>query len=339
MHSGFAAPRLLLAFLLLASASLALPACSPGAGEDPAEEADAGNAEASADAEVTGEGGDAEDAPKAFDPGSLPVSEAALGEFPYFRLPEGYHTKPRNESTQALGRFAFWHGAGYIEANGRIYQGNIQAVEGKVFSSAELTLAIEKQIIGMGGVLIADSVVPSADRANVLTRNFVDEYSKGLCWPTEPVRTYVVRSVGHDVWVHACTYGDIGGGWVIGDIPVPDTVDAPLPGSELVRALRETGKADLGLRFLPGAAAPRDPGAQVDALAGLMVASPQARLSIRGSAGVGLDAAGREALALARARHLHDALVAAGVDAGQLEVEASPDAGGAGIRVSYRPGT
>ncbi len=339
MHSGFAVPRLFLSALLLALASLALPACSPGNGEAPAEATDAGSDEAAAAEEVAGEGSGSEAAPKAFSPDSLPVSEVELGEFPYFRLPEGYHTKLRNEATQALGRFAFWHGAGYIEANGRIYQGNIQAVEGKVFSSAELTLAIEKQILGMGGVLIADSVVPSADRAIVLTRDFVDEYSKGLCWPTEPVRTYVVRSVGHDVWVHACTYGDMGGGWVIGDIPVPGAVEAPLPGAGLVRALRETGKADLRLSYPPGAAVPRDPGAQVDALAGLLVASPQARLSIRGSAGAGLDADAREALALARARQLHDALVEAGVDAGQLELEANPEVAAPGISVVYRPGS
>ena len=319
----------------MASALLAMPACSSGVDE--------GSLEASDEVVVEESAGPAPDAEaeeqRNFNPDSLPISEARLGEFPYFHLPDGYHTKPRNESVQALGRFAFWHGKGYIEANGRIYQGNIQAVDGKVFSSAELTLALEEQITGKGGVLIADSVVPSGDRAPVLTRDFVDEYNKGLCWPTEPVRTYVIRSVGHHVWVHACTYGDIGGGWVIADIEVPNAVASPLPAPELTRQLRESGEADLRLQYLPSEVVPRDADAQIAALVALLEDRPAARLSIRGSAGTGLSANDREALARARARHLYEALVTAGAAADQLDVQGGADVGVPGVSVAYVSGS
>lgn len=330
MHCGFTPPRSALLCAMLATLSLVLPGCSPEVDPD----AIAG-AETEAVAEEPESESDEVEEPQAFSPDRLPLSDASLGEFPFFALPEGYFTKPRNESTQALGQFAFWTGAEYIQANGRIYQGNIQPVDGKVFSSAELSLALEEQITRKGGVLIADSVVPSGARAEVLTRTFVDEYSKGLCWPTEPVRTYVVRQLDRHVWVHACTYGDIGGGWVIAEIPVPRPETPPLTAAGLLQALSEAGEAELGLQYVAGQAIPSDADTLVAALTGLMEREPEAVLDIHGRAGTGLSAEERHALGLARARYLQDALVAAGMAAGRLVVQGSDREGVPGVTVSY----
>lgn len=327
--------RMVLLAALLAAMSAAMPGCSSGGGDEAAAEAESGGE--SETAEAASEEGETEEQAPAFDPDKLPLTDARLGEFPFFHLPEGYHTKPRNESTQAIGHFAFWNGSDYIEANGRIYQGNIQAVDGKVFSGSELALALEQQITAKGGVLITDSVVPSSARAVVLTREFVDEYSKGLCWPTEPVRTYVVRDLDRHVWVHACTYGGIGGGWVIAEIPVERTQTPALSAQELANALRDGGEAALGLTYRAGVEAPLDADGQVAALVRFMDEAPDAVLTLRGSAGPGLSAGEREALAQARARHLHATLVAAGVAGERLRIAASDEAGMAGVVVAYAP--
>ncbi|MCF7223590.1 hypothetical protein [Marilutibacter chinensis] len=317
---------------LLAAMSLTVPGCSTGDGGEAAVEAEA-EGEASEAGSEEADPEQKEEEP-AFDPDTLPMTDARLGEFPFFHLPEGYHTKPRNESTQAIGHFAFWNGTDYIEANGRIYQGNIQAVDGKVFSGSELALALEEQITGKGGVLITDSVVPSSARAVVLTREFTAEYNKGLCWPTEPVRTYVVRDLDRHVWVHACTYGDIGGGWVIAEIPVDKPERPALSAQALASALREEGEAELGLTYRAGAEVPLDADAQVAALVQFMSETPDAVLTLRGKAGPGLSVAEREALAGARARHLYQALTAAGVAGDRLQVTASTETEAAGVTVA-----
>lgn len=331
MHCGFMFSRAVLLSALLATVTLAAPGCSEGVDEVEVAEADA-----DAVVDETEEAAKEEEEPE-FDPDKLPMTDARLGEFPFFHLPEGYHTKPRNESTQALGHFVFWNGTGYVGANGRIYQGNIQAVDGKVFSSSELTLALEKQILGKGGVLIADEVVPSGARAAVLTRKFTAEYSKGLCWPTEPVRTYVVRDARRHIWVHACTYGDIGGGWVIAEIPVDAQESLPLSDQELASRLEETGEVQLGLSYKAGAEVADNANAQVAALVQFLDQNPAVMLTLRGSAGPGLLADERESLGNARARHLYEALTAAGIAGHRLQVTATAEQRVAGVAISYAP--
>lgn len=330
MHCGFMFSRTVLLSALLATLTLGASGCSEGGGEGDVVEEDA-------DAAVEESGEAAEEEEPAFDPDKLPMTDARLGEFPFFHLPEGYHTKPRNESTQALGQFAFWNGDDYIGANGRIYQGNIQAVDGKVFSSPELTLALEKQITGKGGVLIADEVVPSGARAAVLTRAFTAEYNKGLCWPTEPVRTYVIRDARRHVWVHACTYGDIGGGWVIAEIPVETQEQAALPAQDLAERLEKDAEVPLGLTYKAGAEVADDADAQVAELVRYMEQNPDAVLTLRGSAGPGLSAGERGALGQARAQHLHNALTAAGVAGARLQVATTTEQGVAGVSIAYAP--
>ncbi|KAB8162443.1 hypothetical protein FKV24_018290 [Lysobacter maris] len=323
--------RTVLLSALLATVTLAVPGCSEGVGEGDVVEEDA-----DAEADEAEEAATEEEAPE-FDPDKLPMTDVRLGEFPFFHLPEGYHTKPKNESTQALGQFAFWNGNDYIGANGRIYQGNIQAVDGKVFSSPELTLALEKQILGKGGVLIADGVVPSGARAAVLTREFTAEYNKGLCWPTEPVRTYVVRDARRHVWVHACTYGDIGGGWVIAEIPVEAQEQAALSAQALAERLEKGGEVRLGLTYKAGAEVADDADAQVAEVVRYMDRNPDAALTLRGSAGPGLSAGERGALGQARAQHVYNALTAAGVAGARLQVTTTSEQDVAGVSIAYAP--
>ena len=332
MHGGLKISRTVLLAALVAALSVVVPGCSTEVDEGAVAETE-GEAEA---AEPEADETATEEEP-AFDPEKLPLTDARLGEFPFFHLPEGYHTRPRNESTQAIGLFAFWNGTDYIEAKGRVYQGNVQAVDGKVFSSSELALALEDQITGKGGVLIADEVVPSGARAVVLTREFVAEYSKGLCWPTEPVRTYVVRDLERHIWVHACTYGDIGGGWVIAEIPVERPEKPALSAQELADRLEKDGEAELGLVYRAGAEAPIDAAPQLAALVDFFDRTPDAVLTIRGTAGPGLSAGEREALAQARARHLYDALTAAGVAGDRLRTAATAEEKTAGVVVAYAP--
>src|SRR3546814_15915425 len=66
----------------------------------------------------------------AFDIEAVPVSDAALGEFPYFSLPAGY--EPMNRPVQMdYARFPFWTGEGFEWVEGRSYETSIDAADGK----------------------------------------------------------------------------------------------------------------------------------------------------------------------------------------------------------------
>src|SRR3546814_16309094 len=73
---------------------------------------------------------------------AVPVSDAALGEFPYFSLPAGY--EPMNRPVQMdYARFPFWTGEGFEWVEGRSYETSIAAADGKTWSEFELRKNLE----------------------------------------------------------------------------------------------------------------------------------------------------------------------------------------------------
>lgn len=206
-----------------------------------------------------------------FDIRAVPVSDAPLGEFPYFALPDGYETTEQLSSTIEAGRFPFWVGDHYVAVEGRIYQANIRAKDGKTYSTLEVQKNTDHLVRSAGGVMVAEGVIPRAESAEVLTRGFTREFANGLCWPSEPVRTYVVRRTDKDIWVHACTYGGIGAAWVIAETSAVEPTAKLLPSSELRKSFDALSKATIQINFASDSArilAASEP--QLDAIAELL---------------------------------------------------------------------
>ncbi|MBB1088726.1 OmpA family protein [Lysobacter sp. SG-8] len=264
--------------------------------------------------------------PKGFDVSGIPVSDAPLGSYPYFPLPDGYHTSEQFSSTIEAGRFPFWVGELFIGVEGRIHQANIRVNEGKTFSTSEVEQAVRDTILGVGGVEVANMEIPRSRSEEVLTRSFTQEFRNGLCWPSEPVQTYVVRRSDKDIWIHACTYGGIGAAWVIveaeNSLPDPEPLDA----GGLASRLRTDGLATVPFAFQSAAAdileneAPR-----IDAIAEVLDQEADWRFAVSGYAGAGVGPAQAAQLADARAQAVVSALVAAGIDPDRLSVVPSAD--------------
>src|SRR3546814_2314748 len=114
------------------------PVADAGVAPEPAAAATADSAAIASDAPA----GDAAPASEAaatpaFDIEAVPVSDAALGEFPYFSLPAGY--EPMNRPVQMdYARFPFWTGEGFEWVEGRSYETSIAAADGKTWSEFEL---------------------------------------------------------------------------------------------------------------------------------------------------------------------------------------------------------
>lgn len=264
-------------------------------------------------------------AKKPFDISDVPVSDAPLGSFPYFSLPAGYATTDKLSSTVDRAVFPFWVGdddteGAFMSVSGRLYQANIRASEGKTFAALEVQKAIDEAILGAGGVRLADGVIPRGDSAPVLTREFTKEYANGLCWPSEPVRTYVVHRSDRDIWVHACTYGGTGAAWVIVETDATAPAEAKaMTGAELKTRIDADGRVDVQVQFesdsdrmLSGSQA------QISAIVELLQSNPDLSLSVNGHTDNSGAPARNLELSAMRARKVMEALVGRGIEASRL---------------------
>lgn len=290
-------------------------------GGDATSDADVVDAAGEEAAEAEPEVATPEPEQKPFDAARYPLSDATLGGFPYLEAPAGYGTTAKLSSQVDVAVFPFWVGDHYIAVEGTVYQANLRADDGKVFSSLELEQGIEERVLALGGVKVSDMVVPRAASAKVMTRAFTSQFSNGLCWPSEPVRTYLIRRTDRDIWIHACTYGGIGGAWIMAERlgPVPETATAVVDEARLRNGIDAEGRVDVSIlfesdsdRMLSGSQG------QITEIVRLLESDPSLSLAVNGHTDDSGDADRNLTLSRQRAQKVLEALVARGVTSNRL---------------------
>lgn len=276
--------------------------------------------EAAAQAQAASEPGPAEPEDRTFRISDVPVSDAPLGDFPYFTMPPGYHSTPKLSGDIEHAVFPFWIGDRYLAVEGRVHMANFRVDQSKKFSTLEVEAYIEDMMASAGATKLFEGEIPRDESARVLTRDFTSTFANGLCWPKEPVRTYVVHRTDRAIWVHACSYGGIGAAWVI----VEDERVAPATGTamgseELRKRIDADGRVDLAVHFESDSSRMMSGSQQqISEIVEMMQADADLALSVNGYTDNSGTAQRNLELSRERAHAIVDELVRRGIPAARL---------------------
>jgi outer membrane protein OmpA-like peptidoglycan-associated protein len=265
---------------------------------------------------------------KAFDPASLPVSTAPLGDFPYISLPSGYVT-PRTPDVIDFDQVPFWTGDHLQPVEGRIWSGYINTVEGKQFSALELERNIEAVVSSLGGKKIFDGKIPkdATDKIGEWPHNVAQKYNDGLgSIYNEASQVFVIHRADRDIWIHLNS-SEFSGGMLIAETKPLQITAKILPASALKAQIDKTGKVALHVNFatdktdiLP------DSQPQIEQVVQLLKQDPVLKLAINGYTDATGDPAHNKTLSEGRAKAVAAAIIAKGIDRNRLSAAGFGDA-------------
>lgn len=163
--------------------------------------------------------------PAPFDLSTVPVTDVALGEWPYLAMPEGYEY--RNDKTLDLSRVPFWTGQALEFVEGKVYLSEIGVLGEKSYSRFEVLKRVDEALTALGATKITTSKVPSEVLDKDLPEDFGVEFNAGAggYYGNQEVSTYLIRHADRVVWFKV--YSDGGGGSVLIAEGEPPAASAP----------------------------------------------------------------------------------------------------------------
>ncbi|MFV0625415.1 OmpA family protein [Sphingomonas sp. ac-8] len=254
--------------------------------------------------------------PDGFSIDKVPVSNAALGDFPYISLPEGYAW--HKQETRDFDHFLFWTGTALNDVEGKLFMGQVVADKSRTPSAYELRRNLDAVIAQAGGVLVTDSVIPR-DIKNTLSDDMTRDKRVGLGdIYNEKATVWVIRRADRAIWIHATPTPNRLAMTILETKPFEATAKL-LPASELKAAIDTAGKAVVQINFATDASdilpASRP---QIEAIVQLLKQEPGLRLAVNGHTDDTGSADRNRALSDTRAASVRNALIGAGIAADRL---------------------
>lgn len=161
-----------------------------------------------------------------FDINTIAVSDKPLGEWPYLVLPAGYEFSGNlADKTKDLARVPFWTGSQLLWVEGKTYEAELRAGDGKTYSRFELLKGIDQALTALGAVTLTqrsyDETVYDANKPELASfRSEFDDIDDAY-WYDKDARTYLIRRADKAVWlvVHADNYN---GAVLVAEGPLPE---------------------------------------------------------------------------------------------------------------------
>ena len=255
--------------------------------------------------------------PVDFDINTVPLSTAALGDFPYISLPRGYMSNGSPE-TKKFARFPFWVKGAPHWVEGRFYLVNVYPEKEGDYSPLEMRKNLDALVAQMGGVQVSEEKIPD-DTVKGWGDGITGGFIKGLGDVySEPVVTYVVHRTEGNLWIHFCQ-DEMQAGIIVGQEKAFEQTAQLLPASELKKQIDANGKVALQVNFatdktdiLP-ASQP-----QIAQVGELMKMDAALKLDINGHTDDTGNAAHNQTLSEGRAAAVVAVLAAQGIDAKRL---------------------
>lgn len=274
-----------------------------------------------ADASASAEQAVAQEAKAAsntFDINSVPVSTAALGEFPYIGLPDGYQAQRPESNT--FERVPFWTGDRLEWVEGQVYGALVQAKDDHPFSQLELNRNIQSLVESLGGQRVFSGKIPAAGtdaiQASDVAVNRVDALGDIY---NEAAEVYVIHRADRNIWLHVAKSGNQAGLLIAETKPVQITAKA-LPADELKKSLDAAGKVAIQVQFETDKATILPTSRpQLEQVIALLNEDSALRLSINGHTDNTGTASHNLQLSQQRAAAVRDFIVAAKIDQKRLE--------------------
>ncbi len=258
-----------------------------------------------------------------FDLDKVPLSDAQLGAFPYFNLPEGYALR-NSDKPKDFERFPFWVGDHYEWAEGKLFYSMIDAKEGKEFSKLEVSRNLDNLIKQAGGVKVFEGKIPSDsthklnEDHNDITVAYVDGFGDFF---NNPVSEYVIHRTDKTIWIHLCL-GMYNGSISILETKAFEQTATMIPADELKKEIDAKGKAIIHVNFdTDKSTILADSKPQLDQVKALLQQEPTLKLAINGYTDNTGEATHNLQLSDDRAKSVLHTLVTTGIDQSRLQAK------------------
>lgn len=263
-----------------------------------------------------------QDANHGFDAAAYPVSDADLGEFPYFGLPDGakYPNRPLLRDYDEV----FFPIDGKMQLlEGRVFKSYVHRDRdsGKEWSLPFFLKSYDDIITSVGGVKIFDDAISREERDR-LQKEAAYLGEEGSIDYSDKVRTYLIRRPdGDDIYIQLGGNTASGAIQILQKAPFKQTIQL-LKADAISKELTEKGKAVLYINFDLDKASLKSDGKQaVDEIAKVLASTTDLKLSVEGHTDNSGSADHNTKLSKERAETVVNALIASGISKDRLKAE------------------
>ncbi len=257
-----------------------------------------------------------------FDINSIPVSDAALSDIPFFSLPNNiiYQNKPLNRDYDEI-YFPLTKGSTLEKISGKSFKSYLVEDDkgSSDWSLPYLLKSYDDAIKSVGGVLVFEGEI-SKEQSDYLKANatYLGEEGSIDYW-NEPVKVYVIRkAAGDNIYIQL--YGNSASGaiQVVQKEPFKQTITL-LKADQIQNDLNEKGKAVLHINFDTDKASLKPDGQDAVAeIAKVLQANKDLKIEINGYTDNAGTADRNQKLSEARAEAVKNEIIKTGIETGRL---------------------